>query len=48
MIRSLDGGGLSGDVVIAELVVQGHIGQMAGEAPAGGAVQTGGAEGRKN
>ena len=34
-------------VVIAELVVQGHVGQMAGEAPGGGAVQAGGGEGVK-
>ena len=38
-------GGLSGDVVIAELVEERHVGQVAGETPGGGAVQTGGGEG---
>ena len=38
-------GGLSGHVVITELIEQGHVGEVAGEAPGGGAVQTGGGEG---
>ena len=36
-----DGGGLRGHAVVTELVVQRHIGQMAGETPAGGAVEAG-------
>ena len=39
-----DGGGLCGHAVVTELVVQRHIGQMAGETPAGGAFEAGGGE----
>ena len=35
-----NGGGLGGYVVVTELIEQGQVGQMAAEAPRGGAVQT--------
>ena len=43
-VGALDGGGLLRHAVIAELVVQRHVGQVAGETPGGGTVETGGRE----
>ena len=44
-VGALDLGGLLVHAVVTELIVQGHVGQVAGEAPGRGAFQAGGGEG---